>query len=389
MATAKAVLNLRYQSKDGTYPIVIRLIDGTRQRLHPTGYKVHKGQLKDGEVVGHPDADIINSVIDEEVLKAKRYFADCKIKGVPIDLSLVYSSAQAHSFTGYLRHRAKGHQQLGQVEMMLKAERFAKELDACFGREIYFPEVNQDLLRKYEAYLIKQGNVANTRAKKFEFLSKYFGNGIGEGKYNGKNQFKEYRIKTTPVKKDKLTAEQLAAIEQVELSTYLDRLAKDIFLFSYYCKGARFETCITMKKAAIKNGRLYFQANKGKTHMSVKIHPKLQAIIDGYKDNDTDTIFGRIDGAFKGPQDKRSKIGSENTMINRCLKTVAGLAGVQVPLSMHHARHTFAYHLKQNTNNIHVIKDALGHSRTQVTEEYLKALDDEAIDEAMDRLYNR
>jgi integrase len=53
---------------------------------------------------------------------------------------------------------------------------------------------------------------------------------------------------------------------------------------------------------------------------------------------------------------------------------------------MHLARYTFAYHLKQSTDNIFVV-DSLGHSRSTQTEAYLKALGDERLDEEMDKLY--
>jgi site-specific recombinase XerD len=140
-----------------------------------------------------------------------------------------------------------------------------------------------------------------------------------------------------------------------------------------------------MKKDALQNGRLYFQTNKGKKHLSVELHPKLKAIIEHYIDNPTDTIFGRVMSDL-GNQ-KRSKVGSENFMVNRELKVVAQLAEVPIALSMHHARHTLAFHLKKNKADIHAIKQALGHSRTQTTEIYLTDLDDEAIDPVMRSLY--
>ncbi|WP_350340315.1 tyrosine-type recombinase/integrase [Paraflavitalea speifideaquila] len=43
------------------------------------------------------------------------------------------------------------------------------------------------------------------------------------------------------------------------------------------------------------------------------------------------------------------------------------------------ARHTFAFHLKHTSDNIHVIKDALGHSDSHTTEIYLENLDDEVL----------
>jgi integrase len=80
-------------------------------------------------------------------------------------------------------------------------------------------------------------------------------------------------------------------------------------------------------------------------------------------------------------------IDSRNVIINRNLKIVAGLAGVSAELSFHIARHTFAFHMKKKSDNIHVIKEALGHSKSSTTEQYLQSLDDEFIDREIDKLY--
>jgi integrase/recombinase XerD len=400
MATATAILNEKYLSKDG-YQVGIRLIDGKAQRFKPSGYKIpSKYWDEKAEQVSdeHPDADIINSVLEDDLVTAKRYFRDCRLSGMPIDLDLVFKEIKSHLWTDYLRHRAAQHKEADQIEMEYKCGRYAKEFTWCFGRDVYFSELTPENIRKYDSWLSredssidKKKNGPNTRKKKFEFLGKYWNNAKREGKVFGDiNPFEDYKINGTPVKKDKLTRDQITALEDLPLIEPRLMLARDLFLFSYYCKGVRFETCITAKKSAIANGRIYLQANKGKQFISILIHPKLQAIIDRYKDNKTDTIFGRVNTKeIDMVKAKRSKIGSENTMINGLLKDVAALAEIPIPLSMHHARHTLAFHLKQVTENIHVIKEALGHSRTQITETYLNALDDEAIDNQMAKVYDR
>jgi integrase/recombinase XerD len=401
MATVKAVLNTKYQSKDGRYPIVIRLIDGRRQRLHSTGHKVsEKYWNADSEEVirKHPDAAIINADIEEEKLKAKRYVSECHRQGIPIDLDLVFSDVKSHSFTAYLRHRATQHQAADQLEMYYKANRYVKELTSCFGREIHFSEITQDLLREFDAWLKageegeRKPNAPNTRHKKFEFLGKYYGNALEEGKATGKNPFKLYlkEIRQTPVKKEKLTVEQFEAIEALPLRDGAVCFARDLFLFAYYNKGARFETCITLPKTAVQGERLYFQTNKGKKHLSTALHPRLEEIISKYIDNPTDTVFGRVNEAGElSKAQYRGLIGSQNYMVNRSLKTVAELAGIPFALSFHHSRHTFAFHLKQVSDNIHVIKQALGHSKTETTERYLKDLDDAYLDVQLEKLYKK
>ena len=391
MATANAILYTRYQSKDGSYPIVIRLINGRKQKLHPVGHKVLERSFKDGYVVDkHPHADIINSVIDAELAKAKRYFSDCKIKGIPIDLELAFKDVKSHSFSGYLKRRAAQYSERDMIEMEFKTKKFYKDLLDCFGREVYFSDLTIDGVRTLEGYYLKAGNIPNTIYKKFEHLKKFYNAGIKEGLAHSQNPFADYKIKTTPVKKAKLTTEQIKLLEDVPLKPGMNDLARDMFLFSYYTKGQRFETCLTMKKEYIAKGRIAFQTNKGKKWISVLIHPRLQDIINKYIDNPTETIFGRN----KKPLDEltkrqyRSFVGSENATINRSLKDVALLAGITMPLSMHMARGSLAYNLLKKGSAIEQIKDILGHSHYRTTEIYLKELDDTALDEQLAKIYD-
>ncbi len=389
MATVKAVLNLRYQSKDKSYPIVIRVIVGKAQKMHPTGYKVLKTSFADGYVSKkHPEATEINAVIDSELSKAKHYIADCKIKGIPIDIDLVFKQVKSHSFTSYLQKRADQYKAKNMLIMETKTRRFRKELLDHFGKEVYFSDLTRDNIIAFDTYLIKLPNSANTRIKKYEHLRKFFNAAKKEGLTNMEQPF-DLKITPEPIKKVKLTREQVMALENLELKPGMERLARDLWLFSYYCKAQRFETCITMRKSCIVDGRLDFRGNKGMKHFSVDIHKKLDDIIDRYISNDTDTIFGRnkkpIDKLT--PREYISFIGSENANINRYLKIVAKLAEINVPLKMHQTRHSLAYHLKERKAGSGVIKDVLGHSDTRITERYLDSLDDRVLDKAVNDVY--
>lgn len=383
MATARAILNTRYESKDGTYPIVIRVIDGARQIQYNTGYKIKDSQWLKNAVVKHTDKLLINNKIAGLLISARNYIAECKEKRRPVDFNLIFRKKQSHSFVEYLSHRADQYKAKGQGVMRLKCARFVRELKECFAGEVYFDDLTQDEMRGYDAYLIGKGNTANTRHKKYKFLGMFFQAAIQEGKTDTPNPFKQYRINTTPVKKDKLSAEQIVAIEDLKLSGPVS-LARDLFLFSYYAKGARFENCITIRRDEIKDGRIYFRTNKGKKYISVLIHARLKAIVDKY---DGPFIFPYVTKLPDNPERYRQLIGSLNVVVNRNLKIVAALAGIETKISFHIARHSFAYALKQKTDSIHVIQDSLGHSNSRVTEVYLKSLDDERLDSEMKKLY--
>jgi integrase len=407
MATVKPHLDTRYKSKDGTFAILIRVRNGQEKRDMPTGYKATEEQWKGHKVSGkHPDERIVNSHIDHLVSMAKQYIADCRHNNRPIKIDLIGKERGSYSWNEYILHRAD---QYGEKEMIIM-ERKARRCDREFrvfntpgltyadlladekvgrtlrGNELYMDDINADLLRNFESFLVKQGNSNNTRAKKFEFLGNWYQDAIKEEKVTGPNHFREYKIQEKPVKKEKLTEAQVKAIEDLQLKPGAVNDARNLWLFSYYCKGVRFETCITCRRDMIRDGRVHLQMNKGEKFISVKIHQRLQAIIDQYA-GDSAYLFPYVKELPAGRKAYQKVIDSRNVIVNRNLKIVAQLAGITTAITFHIARHTFAWHLKNTSDNVHVIKDALGHSESRTTELYLKALDDERLDKEMDKLY--
>jgi len=383
MATINLLLKTNYKCKDGTYSLIIRVCHGHKQLQHYTGYKLLETQFKNGEVVKHPDAFLINEKVGEKVMQARRYIADCRERGRPIDFKLIFRKKQSYSFIEYLKEREQYFKSRDMIIMKQKAARFAFELTECFG-DIHFDEIGQSELEKYEAWLIKQGNGQNTRNKKFEFLGKFFSDASRAKKTYGDNPFSNYKIKKLPVYKTKLTPEQIKAIEDLPLAPGPVNDARNIFLFSYYARGMRFENCVILKRENIRDDRIYNRANKSKRFMSLRIHSRLQKIIDQYAG---EFVFPYLKEIPESRQKYVSVIGSANAIVNRHLKTVAELAGITEKVSMHTARHSFAWHLKYKTGSINVISDALGHSSSKVTEVYLKSLDDEFLDHEMSKLY--
>jgi integrase len=407
MATVKPLLDTRYRSKDNTFPVIVRVRNCAQVRDLLTGWKIDQRYWKETEVSGkHPDAAIINSRIDELVNHAKQYIYECQRRGRTIKLDLIGKAHDSYSWNEYLLHRAE---QYGKKEMIImerKVRRFDREFRVfkthgltyadllederlkrpLRGNQIYFDDITQDLLRDFDAFLISQGNGNNTRHKKFEFLGKFYTDAINDGKAEGPNPFKLYKVPTKPVKKEKLTDAEVKAIEDLSLKQGPVNDARNLWLFSYYCKGNRFETCITCRRDMITSGRILFRTNKGNKYVSVKIHSRLQAIIDQYA-GDGPFLFPYVKEIPMSKEGYIKMIDSLNVIVNRNLKTVAALAGISKALTFHIARHTFAFHLKKKTDNIHVIKDSLGHSRSNTTEIYLQALDDEYLDNELDKLY--
>jgi len=383
MSTIKPYLDQRTPRKSNLYPLFLIVQHEGRQRFIKTGFKIQVSQWAKNRVVKHPDATFINARVSDIINEANRHFADCLLNNKPARIDLIGTGRTSYSFPQYIEHRAQQLKEREMVIMYKKFNRLAKEIRDCFG-DISFSEMKGDKLRTLEQHMIKNGNAPNTRNKKFKMIGEIYGQGIAEGKADGLNPFKEYSIKTTPVKKEKLTVDEIKKIENCEVFGD-NEIARDMFLFSYYCKGARFSDVLFLENKSIKEGRVFITAGKTGKHMSIKIHAKLQALIDKYA-----SAKGYLFPLATKPASITERVsisGTWNTIVNRNLKMVAAIAKIKTTLTFHLSRHAFAYHLKLNEANIFVIQESLGHSSIKTTEQYLKGLGDERLDKEMGKLY--
>jgi integrase/recombinase XerD len=386
MPTIKPMLDIR-QRKSGTYPIVIYVYHRYKARYLPTDFRIEKKYWKKNEVVKHPDAAIINSRVAQLLNQVKQYFAECSLRGKPVDLRLLDRAKKNHSFTGYILDKSEQYLKKGMIVMYQKCRILVKNLEAFRG-PVAFDQIDTEFIHDLDAWFIGKGHSPKTRHAKLSLLRKFFNDAVDEGLTEGVNPFKKYSVRLKPVKREKLSPADIAAIENLILEPGPVNDARNLFLFAYYCKGQRFMTCVTVKKSAAQNGRIHFKTNKGEKFISVKIHDRLQKILDFYRDL---PVF-ILPYVKELPRDKRDFInlmGNLNAEANACLKIVAALAGININLTFHIARHTFAFHLKQKTGNINVIQESLGHSDQRTTEIYLKALDDEFLDSELEKLYGK
>lgn len=72
--------------------------------------------------------------------------------------------------------------------------------------------------------------------------------------------------------------------------------------------------------------------------------------------------------------------------VNRELKVLGEMIGLQIPLTTYVARHTYATVLKRSGVNIAIISESLGHSDLSTTQIYLDSFENSQIDEAMKNL---
>lgn len=350
----KISLFLDTRRGNDTFPLYVSVYD-TKTTLINTGFRLRKEHFPLSKKT--PRLDQINKKISEIT-------SEVKLNG----------TARKFSFLKYVLSLASQYEHRNQIAWSYKLNSLYKDL-----RSFKLSSLSPHELRRLDQFFIANGNSPNTRHKKFKTLRLIYEQATKEYKLPP-NPFLNVKIRTVPSLKEKLTKEDIIKLENATLEGQYD-VARNMFLFSYYTQGTRFSDCLFARRSQVSEDRIYFVQSKTGKRVSVRIHPKLRALM-----GEGDYIFPYIKLEPKSETDRLHKTGMYNVIVNRNLKIIALSLGIK-PFSFHQARHTFATLLRRQNVDIEVIKTALGHSSVRETEIYLKSLDDSDVDLFVEKLY--
>lgn len=385
MPTLKAVQRLHRIKKDGTAEIQIRVSHNRKTIYVRTGYYVKPAHLIDGVIKKHPESTLLNLMIEDKKAEILQNLLrqDLDDKKLNLNKATGKKPATMQTMFGAIQYVLKTFEiqrKSASYRRMLTNLSYIKE---AWGKDIYIDDIKITDVEKFVNYRYQKGNSNSTVKKNLIDLSSVL-NHIG---YKGDNLFMDYskKIKADPIKREKLTYAEIRMLENVKLSGLAD-LARDMYLFSFYTHGMRFENVSTIKREDVQKDHIFYRMNKGHDHREIAIHPKLKAIIQKYIKGTSLYLFPVVKSEHN-EWNKKEVIGNANTLINKYLLNAARIAGIEKHISFHTARHTFAYLSKKKMVHVNVIQDALGHSKQSTTQGYLKSLDDDTINNALSVLY--
>jgi len=363
----------------------------TKERIDPSYFTpTATGKWVNGKA---PNAMRINAVIQNRWDKASREITKAEMDSRDLDLNYLADIVRGKvspadgsphvSFLKAINDRAIFHIKNQAAGSYFKYNTLAGNWKLCWGNKDFSPsQVTSKEVEQFRLWRKERGIHDNTIRKDFSFLATVFDT-VSEAK----NPFRAVKIKPVPSSKERLTPEELAQIEAVKL-TGLAGLAKDMFLFAFYCQGMRFQNVALMPQGVFKKDKLNYQMNKGKKFRELDLHPKLKTLYDKYHNAGTKYLFPIIPREPRDILDERALVGSANSEINKYLKVVASAAGIDKNLTFHMSRHTFAYTALTKGVGYAVLKDALGHADYRTTQAYLSSLSDDHINEAVRSVYD-
>ena len=158
-------------------------------------------------------------------------------------------------------------------------------------------------------------------------------------------------------------------------------IARDIFLFLFFCRGMSFIDAAFLKKADMQNGMLTYRRHKTNQLLHIRIVNQIREIIDRYSVKKSPYLLPII--SIQGINE-RKQYESALRRTNNALKKVAKKIKLPIPLTTYVARYTWATIAKQKNVPVSVISDALGHDSETTTQIYLASIDTSTNDRVND-----
>ncbi len=286
---------------------------------------------------------------------------------------------------------------LGKINSAIKHKYTLQVLNGYKPITMALEAIDIDYLKGLELYLRQRGNKDNSIATRFAIFKAIYNKAVKEGKVTVKqNPFSLFQVGSLWAKTRKRAIDKDDIQRLIDLKitdghkTEYQRLAKDLFLFSYFTAGMNFGDIARLRYKDIVKGRVNYSRHKTQKLLSFQLVPNALRIIEKYsKDSHAqeDYIFPILNcREHTTPQQIFNRLHKVLRKVNRELKTLGEQIGLAMPLTTYVARHTYATVLKRSGVSVALISESLGHSDLSTTQIYLDSFENSQIDAAMAHL---
>ena len=357
----------KHLNKQGTALVQVEASLNQRKIYFKTNIyiKPEHWDKRTSQVIGHPQANDLNSMLFEFVLHLQGIELALWKRGVPATLSLLKDAMKknrpinitfpifAKEYVQHSDRRESTKENLFTTITVL--QEFRPGLD--------FKDITYTFLKDFEVYLREKGNGINTVAKHLRQLRTLVNEAINQGYIHADAYpFRKFKIKQEKGSHEFLTPDELKKLENLEVHDLKLRHVLDAFLFCCYV-GLRFsDFCqLTPSNFIRVNGKrwLHFKSIKTGIELRLPLHllfeGKALAILDRY----CITEFASLGG---------------NSEVNKVLSVITSMARIKKHVTYHTARHTCATLLIHQGVPITTVQRLLGHTSVKTTEIYSEIL---------------
>lgn len=242
-----------------------------------------------------------------------------------------------------------------------------------------FSELTPWLVERFEAYLLSERGVRrNTSSAYMRSLQAAWNAAAREGyAVAGVNPF---AYVYTGVDKTRHRATDQDSLLQL-FSACLDdnpKLAftRDIFIFSFLCRGMAFVDIAKLHKRDICDGSICYVRSKTGQKLCVRISAAMESIINRWGDPTSPYLLPVVALPFT-----QCRYNSALRTYNRRLRELTKRLGIDENITSYTARHSWASEAYQLQVPVSVISTCMGHTTESTTRIYLRSLDNKYVDD--------
>lgn len=357
----------KHLNKQGTALVQVEASLNQRKIYFKTNIyiKPEHWDKRTSQVIGHPQANDLNSMLFEFVLHLQGIELALWKRGVPATLSLLKDAMKknrpinitfpifAKEYVQHSDRRESTKENLFTTITVL--QEFRPGLD--------FKDITYTFLKDFEVYLREKGNGINTVAKHLRQLRTLVNEAINQGYIHADAYpFRKFKIKQEKGRHEFLTPDELKKLENLEVHDLKLRHVLDAFLFCCYV-GLRFSDFCQLKQSNfIKvNGKkwLHFKSIKTGIELRLPLHLLFEGRALSILDKYDITEFANL---------------GSNSEVNKSLSVIIGMTRIKKHITYHAARHTCATLLIHQGVPITTVQRLLGHTSVKTTEIYSEIL---------------
>lgn len=367
MTSIKVILNRSRALKDGSYPLVVQIIHRRRKRLlylsislFPDEFDPYTEKILIGSRrLTQNRVKELNSTVHRHIRTMHAVLVHLDRAGTPYTVEDILYRYRLFdggyfllSWFDYLTDTLRQQKRFGTV-LALTSTRAS--LAAWIGDgQVCLPDVDSRFVRSYEAFLLGRGVSTNTVCYYLRNLRSIWNRAREEGLPVAKdNPFVHIRTSSCPTPKRAVGDDVFILLAEADLSfePAMD-VARDIFMFSFYCRGMSFVDIAYLAPDNISDGYICYRRHKTGQQLMVGITPKIDQIVAKYRTS-SPYIFPFVSGST--PEER-----------HRSYRRASRARAIGTPVA--------------------VISECLGHTSERTTRVYLKEFDRKVIDEVNEKV---
>ena len=321
-----------------------------------------------------------------DIHRLKKIIEEFDRNGLQYQLNHINNAYQElckkHSLFSFMEDIISQYQQQGQIRTgetylatLNSFKRFRMNID------VMLEEINTDLLLSYEYYLKTEGISPNTISFYMHRLRATYNRAVDNELIEQHYPFKKVKTSIEKTIKRAIPIKYIRKLKSLDLKNSPSlAFARDMFLFSFYTRGMSFVDIAYLQKKNLQNNILTYRRKKTGQKLQIHWEMCMQQIVNLHPaDSNSQFMLSIIDNPQK---DYRRQYQNALIRINRNLKKLGEEIGLEIPLTMYVARHSWATTARREGIPLAIISEGMGHDNEKTTLIYLASLENSVVDKA-------